>query len=136
MPQVFTGKIVIPGNQLDAYLEAATEAEEERAPFRQFLEAINAAFRASLATKYTKKTVNKHTGTVALFIHFLCDYTDVQRLDDVTRGMVNSQFRSWYKRKVLDRMDPDEIRVGLRKFFQFLDQETGMHNPTVLDALR
>src|SRR4051794_19011394 len=109
MPQVFSGKIVIPGDQLDAYFAAVKDTEEARAPFRQSLEALNDAFGASLATQYSKKTVNKHTGTVALFIHFLCDYTDVERLDDVTRGMVNSQFRSWYKRKVLDRMDPDEI---------------------------
>jgi len=36
----------------------------------------------------------------------------------------------------VDRMDPDEIRVALRKFFQFLDQEKGIHNPKALDALR
>jgi len=33
-------------------------------------------------------------------------------------------------------MDPDEIRVALRKFFQFLDQESGIHNPKALEAQR
>ena len=80
--------------------------------------------------------MRKHTSIVDLFIIFLCDYTDVGRLEDVTRGMVNSQFRRWYQRKVLDRMDPAEIRVALRTFFGFLDQEKGIHNPTALDALR
>ncbi len=50
--------------------------------------------------------------------------------------MVNSHFRRWYQRKVLDRLDPAEIRVAFRKFFVFLDQERGIHNPKVLEALR
>lgn len=136
MPHVYTGKVLIPGDQIDAYVAALKEAEERRAPFRQALEQLNTDFGQYLAAKYSRKTVTKHTGTVGLFIHFLTDYADVERLEDVTRGMVNSHFRRWYRSKVLDRMDPDEIRVGLRKFFHFLDQEKGIHNPTALDVLR
>ena len=136
MPEVFTGKVLIPGDQIDAYLAALKEAEEARAPFRQSVEDLNAAFAASLEKKYSRRTVLKHTSIVDLFIIFLTDYTDVERLEDVTRGMVNSQFRGWYQRKVLDRMDPTEIHVALRKFFVFLDQERDIHNPKALEALR
>jgi len=136
MPEVFTGKVLIPGDQIDAYLAALKEAEEARAPFRRSLDELNAAFAASLKKKYSRRTVLKHTSIVDLFIIFLCDYTDVARLENVTRGMVNSHFRRWYRRKVLDRMDTDETRVALKKFFQFLDQEQGIHNPKALDALR
>jgi len=130
------GKVLIPGDQIDDYLAALKDAEEARAPFRQSLEDLNAAFAASLEKKYSRKTVRKHTSIVDLFIIFLTDYTDVERLEDVTRGMVNSHFRRWYRGKVLDRMDPDEIRVALKKFFVFLDQEQGIHNPKALEALR
>jgi len=136
MPEVFTGKVLIPGDQIDDYLAALKKAEEARAPFRQALEDLNAAFAASLEQKYSRRTVLKHTSIIDLFIIFLTDYTDVERLEDVTRGMVNSHFRRWYKSKVLDRMDPAEIHVALRKFFQFLDQERDIHNPKALDALR
>jgi len=136
MPEVYTGKVLIPGDQIDAYLAALKAAEEARAPFRELLEGLNGEFGASLEKKYSRKTVRKHTSIVDLFIIFLTEYTDVERLEDVTRGMVNSHFRRWYRRKVLDRMDPDEIRVALRKFFQLLDQEKGIHNPKALDALR
>jgi hypothetical protein len=136
MPEVYTGKVLIPGDQIDAYLAAMTAAEEARAPFREMLEGLNGEFGVSLEKKYSRKTMRKHTSIVDLFIIFLADYTDVERLEDVTRGMVNSHFRRWYQRKVLDRMDPDEIRVALRKFFVFLDQEQGIHNPTALEALR
>ncbi len=135
MPEVFTGKVLIPGDQIDDYLAALKEAEEARAPFRRSLDDLNAAFAAYLDKKYSRKTVRKHTSVVDLFIIFLADYTDVERLEDVTRGLVNSHFRRWYQRKVLDRMDPDETRVALRKFFQFLDQEKGIHNPKALEAL-
>ena len=136
MPEVYTGKVVIPGDQIDDYLAAMQAAEEARAPFRRSLNELNAAFAASLEKKYSRRTVLKHTSVVDLFIVFLTDYTDVERLEDVTRGMVNSHFRRWYQRKVLDRMDPDEIRVALRKFFVFLDQEQDIHNPKALEALR
>jgi hypothetical protein len=136
MPEVYTGKVLIPGDQIDAYLAALKAAEEARAPFRELLEGLNGECGASLEKTYSRKTVRKHTGIVDLFIIFLTEYTDVERLEDVTRGMVNSHFRRWYRGKVLDRMDPDEIRVALKKFFAFLDQEKGIHNPKALDALR
>jgi len=138
VPEVYTGKVLIPGDQIDDYFAVLKDAEEARAPFRQSVEDLNVAFAvaASLDKKYSRKTVRKHTSIVDLFIIFLTDYTDVERLEDVTRGMVNSHFRRWYRGKVLDRMDPDEIRVALRKFFVFLDQERGIHNPKALEALR
>jgi len=136
MPEVYTSKVVIPGDQIDAYLAAMREAEEARAPFRELLTGLNDEFGVSLEKKYSRRTARKHTSVVDLFIIFLCDYTDVARLEDVTRGMVNSHFRRWYRSKVLDRMDPDETRVALKKFFGFLDQEKGIHNPKALDTLR
>jgi hypothetical protein len=136
MPQIFTGKVVIPGDQLPQYLEAMAETEAAREPFRRHLETHNEAFGAWLATKYTRKTVLRHTGVVGLFVDFLCDYTDLERLEAVTRGMVNSGFRSWVKRKVWGGPDADELRVGLRKFFQYLDTQQGLRVPAALAALK
>jgi hypothetical protein len=136
MPQIFTGKVVIPGEQLPQYLEAMAETEAAREPFRRHLEGLNEAFGAWLATKYTRKTVLKHTGVVGLFIDFLCDYTNVERLEDVTRGMVNSGFRSWVKRKVWGGPDADALRVGLRRFFRYLDTHQRICAPTALATLK
>lgn len=66
MPQVYTGKVLIPGDQIETYLAALQAAEEERAPFRALLEQLNAEFGAYLATRYSRKTVRTHTGTVDL----------------------------------------------------------------------
>ena len=136
MPQVFTGKVVIPGEQIETYFQAVAAAEEARRPFRQSLEGLRAEFEQHLAARYSQRTARKHAGVIELFIHFLCDYTDVEALEDVTRGMANSAFRQWYKRKVLSATDTDDLRVALKKFFQFLDAEKGIHNPKVLDSLR
>jgi hypothetical protein len=46
MPEVFTGKVLIPGDQIDDYLAALKDAEEERAPFREMLEGLNGEFSA------------------------------------------------------------------------------------------
>ena len=136
MPRVFTGKVAIPGDQVEAYLAALAEAEEVRRPFRQSLEGLRAEFEQSLTAKYSKRTARKHGGVIELFIHFLCDYTDVTALEDVTRGMANSAFRQWYKRKVWDATTADELRVALKRFFHFLETEQGLRNPKVRDSLR
>ena len=136
MPQVFTGKVAIPGDQIETYLAALAEAQEARRPFRQSLEGLRSEFEQHLAAQYSRKTVRKHVQIVALFVDFLCDYTDVATIEEVSRGMANSAFRQWYKRKVLDAATADDLRVALKRFFQFLATEKGIHNPKVLASFR
>ncbi|KAM3109430.1 site-specific integrase [Phormidesmis sp. 146-33] len=136
MAKVFTGKVVIPGDRINEYFEALQQAETNRAPFRKSLEQLNQDFAEFLATKYVPKTVRKHTGIVDLFIDFICGYTDVEQIEDITKGMVNSHFRNWYNRKVMDSATESDLRVALRKFFQFLATEKGMTHQKVLDALK
>jgi len=136
MAKAFTGRVVIPGNKIDEYFQALQEAEAAREPFRKSLEQLNQEFAEFLATKYVPKTVRKHTGIVDLFIHFICGYTDVKEMEDITKGMVNSHFRSWYKRKVMDSATESDLRVALKKFFQFLASEKNIVHQKVLDALK
>lgn len=136
MPKVFTGKVVIKGDQLDDYLQALEAAEKARAPFIQYMNALNAEFAEYLATKYVKKTVSKHAGIVDMFIEFIYRNTDVEQLEEITRGMVNSHFRSWYKKKIWDSATDNDLRVALRKFFQFLATEKGITNQKAMDALK
>lgn len=136
MPKIFTGKVLIPGDQFDDYLQALEAATEARAPFRQYMNALNAEFAEYLAAKYVPKTVRKHTGIVDMFIEFICGHTDVEQLEEITRGMVNSHFRSWYKKKVWDSATENDLRVALRKFFQFLATEKGITNQKAMDALK
>ncbi len=56
---------------------------------------LHTAFRASLATTYSTRTVAKHAGVVELFIHFLCAYTDMEQMEAGMRATVNSQFHRW-----------------------------------------
>jgi hypothetical protein len=135
MPQIVTGKLLIPGEQLQPHVEALAEAEAAREPFRRHLEGLNEAFGGSLASKYTRTTVLRHTGVVRLFIDFLCAYTDVERLEDVTRGMVTSGFRRWATRKVWGGPESEARRVGLRRFFRFLAADKGIRAPKALEAL-
>ena len=136
MPRVFTGFVAIPSDQLNDYLQALEAEEKAREPFRQYMNALNAEFAEYLATKYVKKTVNKHTSIVDMFIEFICQHTDVKQVEEITRGMVNSHFRSWYKKKVWDSDTDNDLQVALRKFFQFLATEKGITNQKALDALK
>ena len=55
-----------------------------------------------------------HTGIVDLFIDFICNYTDVEDIKDITKGMVNTHFKQWWKRKVWDSTTPEQLKVALR----------------------
>jgi hypothetical protein len=136
MPEIFSGKVAIPADQLDAHFRALAEAEEARRPFRRQLTGLKAEFERHLATHYTPKTARKHALIVEAFIDFLCDYTDVATIEAVTRGMANSGFKRWYKGKVWDSTTTDDLRVALKKFFQFLDKQKGLRNQKVLDSFR
>jgi site-specific recombinase XerD len=135
MPRVFTGKVVIPGDKIEDYLKALGEAEKAREPFRRRLEGLKEEFSSYLAAKYARRTVDKHTWIVDMFVEFICNQTDVESIEEITRGMAGTHFRQWYRRKVLDSATPDELRVALKKFFQFLETEKGISNPKVLEAL-
>ena len=136
MAQVFSGKVAILGDQLENYFQALADAEKARQPFREYLESLNNEFEAYLAEAYTKKTARKHSSVVDLFIHFLCGYTDVESLEEVTKGMANSQFRQWYHRKVISSAKDNDLKVAIRKFFQFLETEKGIKNEKALSGLK
>jgi hypothetical protein len=116
MTRVFQGKIAIPGNQIDAYLEALGQFEHEKAPLRAQLEQYARDFSHALAQRYAPKTVRKHTLIIEFFIDFVCWDTDVRRIEEITRGIANSAFRQWYLRKVGDRTE-SELKTAIKKFF-------------------
>ena len=123
MAKVYAGRVSIPGDKLDEYFKIMKEAEEKRRPFRQYLLSLNEEFYEYLSAKYSERTSEKHSSIVYLFIDFICKQTDAESIEEITRGMVNTHFKKWYKRKVLDSTTPNEITIALRKFFQFLSSE-------------
>ena len=136
MAQVFTGKVAIPGDKIEEYFKAMEEAEKEREPFRRYLMDLNREFAEYLSTKHTRRTASKHSSIVEMFIEFVCRHTDVEKIEDITRGIANSYFRKWYKKKVWDSSTESDLRVAIKKFFQFLATEKGIENRKVLDSFK
>jgi site-specific recombinase XerD len=126
MAKVYSGRVLIPGDKIEEYFKLMTAAEEERAPFRKYLMALQADFYDHLADQYTERTARKHAGVVEMFIEFICRCTDVKDISEITRGMVNTHFRKWWKRKVWDSTTTDDLRVALKKFFRFLASRKGI----------
>jgi hypothetical protein len=54
MPKVFTGKVVIPSDQFDDYLQALEAGQKARAPFRQYMNALNPHLSLWVRKKLTK----------------------------------------------------------------------------------
>ena len=136
MAKVYTGKVIIPGDKINEFFKVMKEAEEKREPFRQSLLKLNQEFHQFLLTKYSERTARKHISIVEVFIDFICRQTDVERIDEITRGMVNTHFKKWWKRKIWDSTTTDELRVALKKFFVFLSGEKKIVNEKVLKALK
>ncbi len=136
MARVYSGKVIIPGDRMDEYFKVVKEAEEKREPFRQSLLKLNQEFHQFLLAKYSERTARKHVSIVEVFIDFICRQTDVERIDEITSGMVNTHFKKWWKRKVWDSTSPDELTVALRKFFLFLLEEKNIVNEKALKALQ
>ena len=123
-------------NSVDDYAKMLEEAEKQRKPFRDNLLELLEDFQSELEERYVAKTVRKHTMIIELFIDFICQYTDVTSVQEITRGMVNTHFRKWWKKKVWDSTTDNELRVALKKFFTFLDDYHGIYNEKVLIALK
>ena len=136
MAKVYTGKVMIPSDKLDEYIKLLEEAEKKREPFRQYMLNLNQEFEDYLYTMLSDRTVQKHTSIVFLFIDFICKQTDVESIEEITRGMVNTHFKKWWKRKVWDSTTPDQLRVSLKKFFKFLAAEQKIVNERALKALQ
>ena len=136
MAKVYTGKVMIPGDKLDKYFKLMKEAEEKREPFRQYMLSLNQEFEEYLSTRFSDRTVQKHTSIVFLFIDFIYKQTDVESIEEITRGMVNTHFKKWWKRKVWDSTTPNELRVALKKFFQFLSSEKKIKNEKAMKGLQ
>ena len=120
---------------MEAYFEALGQFEQEKAPMRAQLEQCAQDFALVLGQQYAPKTVRKHTAIITLFIDFVCWDTDVRRIDEITRGIANSAFRQWYRRKVGDRTE-SELKTAIKKFFQFLAQEKGITNEAILKSFQ
>ena len=136
MAKVYTGKVVIPGDKFFDYLKAMEEAEKEREPFRRQLLKLNDEFYQYLSNRFTERTARKHSTVSDLFIDFICRQTDVESIEEITRGMVNTHFKKWWKRKVWDSTTPDQLRVSLKKFFTFLAVEKGIVNGKAMKGLQ
>jgi hypothetical protein len=135
MPQVYTGKILIPGDKIEEFLKIIEDFEKRRVPFREYLNRLNDDFVEYLSIKFEDRTVDKHAGIISMFIEFICNYTDVKAIEEITAGMVKTHFHQWYKRKVWDRYEYNRLRVALKKFFKFLENEKGISNLKVRKAL-
>ncbi len=116
--------------------ESINDDEQDSEIFRQSLLALCDEFSEFLSEKYARKTVRKHVSIIELFVDFIDQYTEAKNISEITKGMVNTQFRKWWKRKVWDSSSENDLRVALNKFFNFLADRKNIVNDAVLKALK
>jgi hypothetical protein len=109
-------------------LDLARASYNEWVAFARQLRRLQDDFCRALARQYSPRTVERHRLRLQVFCDYLGDETAVMRLEQVTKGMVNSGFRRWYHHKVWHQTSDSELRTTLRKFFWFLAQKKGIQN--------
>jgi len=135
MPNAIAGDLEF--ESADEYFAALKTWEEHRAPFKAQAEVLADEFIASLHREgLSRRTVNKHQMNIEIFIVYLTQYTDADEFATVRKGMVNTEFSQWYRRKVLNRCDPASLKSTTKKFFKFLAEEKGIYNEKVLGKPR
>ena len=135
MPKVIAGDVEF--ESVDEYIAALKDWEEHRAPFKTQAEVLAAEFITSLRRQgLSKRTINKHQMNMEMFIVYLTQYTDADDFATIRKGMVNTEFFQWYRRKVLNRCDPASLKSTTKKFFKFLAEEKGIYNEHVLGKPR
>ena len=53
MAKVFTGKVLISGDNIKDYLQVMEKAEKEKKPFREILDELNQEFEAYLTEQFS-----------------------------------------------------------------------------------
>ena len=118
---------------INDYLAAMEAWEEHRAPFKAQAEALADEFIKDLRRQgLSERTIRKHGQNIEIFIVYLTQYTDADDFATVRRGVVNTEFFRWYRRKVLDRIDQASLKSTTKKFFKFLAERKGIYNERVL----
>ena len=118
---------------IDDYLAAMEAWEEHRAPFKAQAEALADEFIKDLRRQgLSERTIRKHGQNIEIFIVYLTQYTDADDFATVRKGVVNTEFFRWHRRKVLARLDQASLKSTTKKFFQFLAERKGIYNEKVL----
>jgi hypothetical protein len=89
-----------------------------------------------LRTGHQSRVAEFRCGIVQIFIDYLYWETDVDSVEAITRGMANSGFWSYWKRKVIDATTTrEDVKEALLWFFGFLRDVKGMENPKAIAGL-
>lgn len=103
--------------------------------FREYFEQILKEYERYLLSQLSERTVRKHTAIISLLIDYLCFDCAVSSFDEITVGMVNSQFRKWHTSNIQDALE-SELKTAVKKFFNFLAQEKSIKNEKVLNSFK
>jgi site-specific recombinase XerD len=131
MTKVYAGNVEF--ESMEDYLVAMEAWEQHRAPFKAQAETLADEFIDYLDEQgLSKRTIRKHGQNIEIFIVYLTQYTDADDFATVRKGVVNTEFFRWYRRKVLDRLDQASLQSTTKKFFKFLAERKDIYNEKVL----
>ena len=131
MTKAYAGNVEF--ESIDDYLAAMKAWEQYRAPFKAQAETLADEFIDYLDEHgLSKRTIRKHGQNIEIFIVYLTQYTDADDFATVRKGVVNTEFFRWYRRKVLNRLDQASLQSTTRKFFKFLAERKDIYNEKVL----
>lgn len=122
---------------VEEYQQYLRDLEKARGPFRELMMALKAEFgEHQLRNGHRPGAAKFRCGIVQSFIDYLYWDTDVDCAEAITRGMANSKFWGYWKRKVSDTTTTrEDVREALLWFFAFPKDVKGIENPRAIAGL-
>jgi hypothetical protein len=122
---------------IEEYQQYLRDLDKARGPFRNMMMGLKGEFEEhQLRNGHHPRVAKLRCGIVQIFIDYLSWETDVDSVEAITRGMANSKFWSYWKRKVSDATTTrEDVREALLWFFAFLRDVKGMENPKAIAGL-
>lgn len=99
----------------------------------KMLELVDEYKRELTNQKLSLGAINGHVRVASLFVNHINGYTNHVKFKDITATDANKKFLAHVKWEGLSDWDPKEIKIKLKRFFEFLDLK-GFQNEKVLNC--
>jgi hypothetical protein len=122
---------------VEEYIQYLRDLEDARGPFRNMMMALKEEFgEHQLRIGHHPHVAKLRCEIVQVFTDYLASETDVDSVVAITRGMANSGFWSYWKRKVIDTTTPrEDVKEAMLCFFVFLSDAKGIDNHKAIAGL-
>ncbi len=122
-----------PLSQFKDFIDKIKHDEKDRESFYNYFDELLKDYYSYLKKEHDKQTAFDHKEIIGMLKLYLTWQTKVEKIEEVTRGMVDTVFFEWFNKNAWEKLSEKEIKDSLKLFFQFLKEQKGIVNQDIID---